>query len=278
MTKYKKLVAAGLTMFSALALAACSNSNDAQVKSGYKPSVKMAAVYNNPKKSSSTYNNGTLKVAEFSSSPFAGMSTPSLQAKSDDSDVYSPGTVSLFNTNAKNEVVDGGLANLRLDKKTKTATITLRNDAKWSNGDKVVAKDVEYSYEIIASPDSTSQQYSDDWSAIQGMDAFHTGKAKTISGITMPKGPKGNVVQIHYTKFAPSLKFGGNSFMWDGVDPSNYFKGIPIAKLGSSDQVRKHPIFAGPYKLTKQVTGESTSWVPNKYYYGKKAQIKNITI
>ncbi|MFN1208053.1 ABC transporter substrate-binding protein, partial [Enterococcus lactis] len=40
----------------------------------------------------------------------------------------------------------------------------------------------------------------------------------------------------------------------------------------------KNPIFAGPYKLSKQVTGESTSWVPNKYYYGKKAQIKHITI
>ncbi len=278
MTKYKRLVAAGLTMFSAVALAACSNSNNSDVKSGYKPSVKMAEIYQNPNKSSSTYNDGTLKVAEFSSSPFAGMSTASLQSKSDDIDVYSPGSVSLFKTNAKDEIVDGGLANLRLDKKAKVATITLRPDAKWSNGDKVVAKDVEYSYEIIASPESTSQHYSDNWGAIKGMKEFHTGKAKTISGITMPKGPNGRVVEIHYTKFAPALKFGGNSFMWSSLDPSKYFKDIPIAKLGASDQVRKHPIFIGPYKLAKQVTGESTSWVPNKYYYGKKPQIKHITI
>nr|WP_318530498.1 ABC transporter substrate-binding protein [Apilactobacillus quenuiae] len=165
-----------------------------------------------------------------------------------------------------------------MDKKSKTATINIHKDAKWSNGSPVIAKDVEYAYEIIASPKSTSQQYSDDWTAINGMEAFHTGKAKTISGITMPKGEKGNVVKIQYNKFAPALKFGGNSFMWQSVEPYEYLKDVPIDKLGASKQVRKDPIFVGPYKLSKQVTGESTSWVPNKYYYGKKAQIKHITI
>jgi peptide/nickel transport system substrate-binding protein len=279
MDRYKKWVAAGLTMFSAVALAACSNSNNnSEAKSGSKPSVKMAEYYNNTKKSSSTYNDGTLKVAEFNNSPFAGISSPSLQVNGEDQDVYSPGGVNLFNTDANNKVVDGGLANLRLDKDKMTATITINPKAKWSNGMKVTAKDVEYPYEIIAAPDTTSQQYSDDWKAIDGMEAFHEGKAKTISGITMPKGEKGNVVVIHYNKFAPALKFGGNSFMWSGIEPYEYFKGVPIAKLGESSQVRKNPIFAGPYKLSKQVTGESTSWVPNKYYYGKKAQIQHITI
>lgn len=277
MKVYKKWVVAGLTMFSALALAACSNSGDnSEVKSGFKPSAKLAEYYDNT--SSTTYNNGTLKVAEFNSAPFAGITSPTLQANAEDGDVYSPGSVGLFNTDANNRIIDGGLANLKLDKKAMTATITINPKAKWSNGAKVTAKDVEYPYEIIAAPDTTSQQYSDDMTAIKGMAEFHAGKAKTISGITMPKGESGNEVVIHFSRFAPALQFGGNSIMWSGVEPYEYFKGVPISKLAASKQVRKDPIFAGPYKLAKQVTGESTSWVPNKYYYGKKAKIQHITI
>nr|WP_318530499.1 hypothetical protein [Apilactobacillus quenuiae] len=101
MKGYKKWLAAGITMVSAVALAACSNSDNSEVKSGYKPSVKMDASYNNKAKSSSTYNNGTLKVAEYSSSPFTGVSLSSLETTTEDADVYSPGTISLFNTDNK---------------------------------------------------------------------------------------------------------------------------------------------------------------------------------
>lgn len=277
MKVYKKMVVAGLTMFSAIALAACSNDNS-DVKSGFKPSVKMADSYNNTSKSSSTYNNGTLKVAEYNSAPFAGITSETLQNNAEDGDVYSPGMVKLFNVDNNNKIIDGGLANLKLDKKSMTATITINSKAKWSNGSKVIARDVEYPYEIIGAPDSPSQQYTEDMNAIKGMAEYHAGKAKTISGITMPKGEKGNVVVIHYSKFAPSLQYIGNSYMWSSIEPYEHIKNVPISKLASSSEVRKNPIFAGPYKLSKQVTGESTSWVPNKYYYGKKAQIKHITI
>lgn len=277
MKVYKKWVVAGLTMFSAIALAACSNDNS-EVKSGFKPSVKIADSYNNTSKSSSTYNNGTLKVAEFNSAPFAGITSPTLQTNAEDGDVYSPGSVNLFNVDNNNKIIDGGLANLKLDKKAMTATITINSKAKWSNGSKVIARDVEYPYEIIGSPESPSQQYSEDMNAIKGMAEFHAGKAKSISGISMPKGEKGNVVVIHFSKFAPSLKYLGNTYMWSSIEPYEYIKNVPISKLASSSEVRKNPIFAGPYKLSKQVTGESTSWVPNKYYYGKQAQIKHITI
>ncbi|MCK8606779.1 ABC transporter substrate-binding protein [Apilactobacillus ozensis] len=279
MKAYKKWLAAGITMVSALTLAACSNNGgNNEAKSGLKPSVKMSDYYDNKAKSTSTYNNGTLKVAEYNSSPFVGMTSPSLQTNGEDGDVYAPGSVSLFKTDADNKVVDGGLANLKLDKKSKTATITLRDNAKWSNGSKITAKDVEYPYEIISAKDTTSQQYSEDWQAIDGMAAYHTGKAKTISGIKMPDGPKGNKVVIHYNRFAPSLQYGGNSYMWSSIEPYEYIKNVPISKLGSSSQIRKNPIWAGPYKMSKQVVGESTSWVPNKYYYGKQAQIKHVDI
>ncbi|MGV8000536.1 hypothetical protein PJP08_29470, partial [Mycobacterium kansasii] len=79
---------------------------------------------------------------------------------------------------------------------------------------------------------------------------------------------------IHLTKVTPAMKYSGNSFIWGTVEPYEYIKNVPIAKLASSKQVRKNPIFTGAYKLDKVVEGESTTWSPNKYYYGKTPQIK----
>ncbi|MCW3778696.1 oligopeptide ABC transporter substrate-binding protein [Levilactobacillus namurensis] len=277
----KKLVLSAMAILATVSLAACSSKkSSSSEQSGTTASVKLSTSYKNTNKTNkSATKNGTLKLAEVNDSPFQGISDPILASNAEDSDVFSPGgSGALFNTDKNYKIVDGGLANLRLSRKNKTATITLRKDAKWSNGMKVTAKDVEYSYEVLANKNTTSQQYSSDYNAIKGMAAYHAGKAKTISGITFPDGEKGRTTVIHFTKMSPSMKFSGNSFIWETAEPYEYIKNVPIAKLASSEQVRKNPIFTGPYKLDKLVTGESTSWVPNKYYYGKKAQIGRITI
>lgn len=271
--KSKKWVVLSIAALSAMGLAACSKGAN-----GNKP-VHMSESYSSSKPATKAGNKSTLKVAEINDAPFAGIPYPSLQSNGEDSDVYSPGGEGgLFNQNKNYEITKGGLANLKLNKKNNTATITLRKGAKWSNGMKVTAKDVEYPYEIIANKNSKSQQYTTDMNDINGMKAYHAGKASKISGITFPDGPKGRVTVIHYNHLTPALKYNGNDFMWGAVEPYEYMKNVPISKLMSAPQVRKHPIFTGPYKLKKQVSGESTSWVPNKHYWGPKPKIKHINI
>ncbi|MCT3552852.1 oligopeptide ABC transporter substrate-binding protein [Lentilactobacillus buchneri] len=278
----KKWLTAGIAMLSVMTLAACSNGKSSE--SGAGKHVSMSATYSGPGKATTAGNNSTLKVAEVNDAPFTGISSPTLASNAEDTDAFNPGgsaqgTVDgLWNVGKNWKIVDGGLANQKIDRKAKTVTITLRKDAKWSNGAKVTAKDVEYPYEIIGNKDTTSQQYSSDFAAIKGMAAYHAGKAKTISGITFPDGQNGRTTVIHFSRMSPSMKYAGNSFVWTTVEPYEYFKGIPISKLAASSKVRKNPIFTGPYKLDKVVQGESTSWSPNKYYYGKKPQIKHITI
>ncbi|MGY5340403.1 oligopeptide ABC transporter substrate-binding protein [Levilactobacillus spicheri] len=276
----KKLVLSAMAVLATLSLAACSSKKSSSQSAGTTASVKLSTSYNNTSKTdSSATKNGTLKLAEVNDSPFQGISDPVLASNAEDADVFAPGgSGNLFNVDKNFKIIDGGLANQRLSRKNKTATITLRKNAKWSNGMKVTAKDIEYAYEVVANKNTTSQQYSTDYNAIKGMAAYHSGKAKTISGITYPDGQKGRSVVIHFTKMSPSMKFSGNSFIWGTVEPYEYIKNVPIAKLASSKQVRKNPIFTGPYKLDKVVEGESTSWSPNKYYYGKKAQIGHISI
>ncbi len=282
----KKWLMAGLVTLSALTLAACGNNKSSNSGSASKPTVSLPDTFSGSGSATTAGNNSTLKVAEVNNAPFSGISSVALITNAEDSDVFAPGGNAwgnidgLFNVGKNYKIVDGGLANLRLNRKAKTATITLRKNARWSNGMKVTAKDIEYPYEIIGNKNTTSQQYSSDYAAIKGMAAYHAGKAKTISGFTYPNGQKGNSVVIHYTKMSPSMQYLGNSFIWASVDPYEYYGSgkTPISKLAASPKVRKNPIFTGPYKLDKVVQGESTSWSPNKYYYGKTPKVKHIVI
>jgi len=274
-----KLATIAVTFLAAITLAGCSN-NSSSSSSASTSAVKLPTAYNN--KAATNKNatkNGTLKLAIVNNAPFQGITDPTLASNAEDAQAFAPGGQNnLFNVDKNYKIIDGGLADQKLDRSAKTATITVRKDAKWSNGSPVTAKDVEYAYEVLGNKESTSQQYSSDFETIKGMAAYHKGTADTISGITFPKGETGKVAVIHFTKMSPSMKFSGNSFIWGAIEPYEYIKDVPIAKLAASEQIRKNPIFVGPYKLDKVVAGESTSWSPNKYYYGKKAQIGHITL
>ncbi|CAJ2230948.1 oligopeptide ABC transporter substrate-binding protein [Companilactobacillus paralimentarius] len=277
-TKNKIILSAAVTLLTAVTLAGCSSNNSSSSSSN--SAVKFSTAYKNSDATDkNATKNGTLKLAISNNSPFQGITDPVLASNAEDAQAFAPGGENtLFNVDKNYKIIDGGLANQKLDRKAKTATITIRSNAKWSNGSPVIAKDVEYAYEVLGNKKSTSSQYSSDFENIEGMAAYHKGTSDTISGIEMPNGEKGKKVVIHFKSMSPSMKFSGNSYIWGSIEPYEYIKDVPIAKLASSEQIRKNPIFVGPYKLDKVVEGESTSWSPNKYYYGKKAQIGHITI
>ena len=273
-----KLATIAITFLAAMTLAGCSNNNSNSSSSDAE--VKLPTAYKNTAATDkNATKTGTLKLALVNNAPFQGITDPVLASNESDQEAFAPGGMnSMFNVDKNYKIIDGGLANQKLDRSAKTATITVRKDAKWSNGSPVTAKDVEYAYEVLGNKKSTSQQYSSDYENIIGMAEYHKGTADTISGITMPDGENGKVAVIHFKSMSPSMKYSGNSYIWGSVEPYEYIKDVPIAKLASSEQIRKNPIFTGAYKLDKVVEGESTSWSPNKYYYGKKAQIGHITI
>ncbi|KRL52739.1 oligopeptide ABC transporter substrate-binding protein [Furfurilactobacillus rossiae] len=266
-----KIALTGMAALSVLTLAACSNGNS----SSSNKMVKLPQAYKNSK---SAIKGGTLKVAEVNDAPFQGITDPALASNAEDTDVFAPEIQDLFNNDSHYKFKNGGPANFKLDKSAKTITVTLRNNLKWSDGKPVTAKDVEYAQEVVASPDSTSQQYSDSMSQIVGMDEFHAGKSKTISGIDMPDGENGKKVVFHFKQMSPGMQYGGSGFIWEYAEPYHQIKDIPIAKLASSAQVRKNPLSYGPFKLKKVVAGESTSFVPNKYYWGSKPKTSGVTV
>ncbi|MCT3613703.1 ABC transporter substrate-binding protein, partial [Lactobacillus acidophilus] len=190
----------GLLSGAVLTLAACGQSGQNN-NSGAKDAQKFPA--STPKKA--TKQGGTVSIALETDTPFTGIFSDELSTSAIDSSVASPGEESLFDTDDHYRINDKGAATMKLDRKAKTVTITVKKGVKWSDGQQVNAKDLEYPYEILANKKTQAQRYDSTLEEIEGMKEYHEGKAKAISGIEMPDGEKGRTIVIHYKELKPGM-------------------------------------------------------------------------
>lgn len=183
MMRTRKIIGTvGIVTTAALTLVACGKSNKSTSNEGAKTASKFPI--ETPVKTAKK--GGTIKVAEVTDTPFTGVFNEELQMDQPSADVASPGQESLFETDDNYKINDMHPATLKLDRKAKTATITVKKGVKWSDGKQVTAKDIEFAYEIIANKATKSQRYANQLNIINGLKEYHEGKAKTISGIEMP--------------------------------------------------------------------------------------------
>ena len=271
MKKSKILGSVGTASLAALTLAACGKSNDNNAEE-----VKKASTFPTEMPKKATKQGGTVKFAIENDSPFTGIFASELSTTKIDSDVASPGNESLFDVDDDYKINDKGPATLKINRKNNTVTITLKKGVKWSDGKQVTAKDMEYSYEILANKATKSQRYTASLQNIKGLKEYHEGKAKTISGIELPDGENGLTMVLHYTELKPGMYNSGNGYFSENAEPYHYLKDVPFSKLMSSDKIRKRPLYFGPYKLDKLVRGQSATWVPNKYYWRGKPKLDKI--
>lgn len=272
MNKTKILRAAGIASAAALTLVACGkNSNTANNQNAKTASKFPQAV---PVKEAKQ--GGTLKYAIKTDTPFTGVFSDELSTTAIDSSVAEPGEESLFDTDDSYKITNKGPATMKLDRNAKTITITVKKGVKWSDGKQVTAKDLEYPYEILANKKTKAQRYSSQLEEIEGVKEYHQGKSKTISGIEMPDGDNGRTVVLHFKEMKPGMLYSGNGYFWESAAPYHYLKNIPFEKLQSSDQIRKKPLYFGPYKVEKIVRGQSVTWVPNKYYWRGNPKLDKI--
>ena len=271
MKKGKFLGSLGVVSAAALTLVACGKSSNTSNEG-----AKTASKFPIETKTKAAKQGGSIKVAEVVDTPFVGVFNEELQMDQPSADVSSPGQESLFDTDDHYKINDKGPATLKLDRKAKTATITIKKGVKWSDGKQVTAKDIEYAYEIIANKATKSQRYASQFNIINGMKEYHEGKAKTISGIEMPDGENGRVAVLHCQELKPGMYYSGNGYIWENAAPYHYLKDIPFSKLEASDQIRKRPLYFGPYKVQKINRGQSVTWVPNKYYWRGKPKLDKI--
>lgn len=255
----------------ALALTGCGqNNNDSNTQQGAKFPT---AVPKKPAKQG-----GSINIALETDTPFMGIFNYELEYDDADFNAEGPANESLFDTDNKLKITDKGPAILRINRKAKTATITVKKGVRWSDGHQVNAKDMEYAYEILANKKTHDIRYNSDLEHIKGMAAYHQGKANKISGIEMPDGNNGRTIILHYYQLKPDMYYDMNHYFWESAAPYHQLKNVPFNKLISCDQVRKHPLFFGPFKVSKIVHGQSVTYTPNKYYWRGKPKLNRITI
>ena len=215
--------------------------------------------------------NATLQVAIVKDDPLVGVFNEILYQDGYDGDILSMFlSSSLFDVNDNFEIIDTGVATLNVDVKNKKATIKIKDGIKWSNGVPLTADDIVYAYEVLGNKDYTGIRYTEEFQKVIGMNDYHNGKAKTISGV---KKIDDKTVEISFSEMGQSIFTGGNGLMASAL-PKHYLKDVPIKDLVSSDKIRTKPVTLGPYNLVKVSRGESMELAANPYYYKGVPKIK----
>ncbi len=124
-----------------------------------------------------------------------------------------------------------------------TWTVQLREDALFTDGTKVTAKDVAFTY------NSTKKSGADiDLTIIDNVEALNE-----------------TTVAFHLTRvYSPFME----KMAYLGIVPEHAY----------DENFKDAPIGSGPYKLVQWDKGQQMIFVPNEEYYGKKAQIKQLTL
>ena len=215
---------------------------------------------------------GTLEVAVASDTQFKGLFSKIYYQDAYDYHYMRPSDEGLFGYDEDFVITDDGAAKLDLDVDNKKATITLKENIKWSDGEPVTADDLIYPYEVIGNKDYTGIRYDDNFTNIVGMEEYHDGKADTISGI---KKVDDQTIEVTYKEMNPGmLQLDGG--VYTSAMPKHIFKDIPIKDQEKSDAVRKNPVTYGPYYMSKIVTGESVEYLPNEHYYKGKPKLDKV--
>ena len=232
----KTKVLSFMLLSSSFVLSACGNSahrNTSLADEHFKESVPKRHI----KKG------GTLTYALEVDSPFTGIFLAELSDTGPDQTVSDPGEESLFAHDKNRQYNNLGAATLKLNQQSKTATIVVKKNVRWSDGKPVTAKDVEYAYEILANSKVNTTMYNSNLEDLKGVSEYHHGKTNKISGIELPDGPNGKKVVLHFKEMVPAMLEVGNSYIWNYAAPYHYLKNVPFDKLISSDKVHKKPLF-----------------------------------
>lgn len=277
MKRNKRLYLGLIGIIAAVLMVGCSNKN-VQKKENSNSGAEDAMQFPIATSFGKTRYGGSIKVALETDTPFTGIFLDELADSHTDSQVSQFGSESLFDTDNSYNINSSGPAKFKLDRDLKTITITIKKGVKWSDGHQVNAKDVEYAYEVIANKATNSNNYTNSLQDIVGLKEYHAGTAKTISGIEMPDGENGREVIIHFKEMHPGMLKSGNGYFWESAVPYHYIRYIPFSKLKDSPEVRKQPMYFGPYRVQHIEKGQSVTWVRNRYYWRGKPSLNKITV
>lgn len=170
---------------------------------------------------------------------------------------------SFYRLGKDGKVAPGLADSAKVSKDKKTWTFHIRDNAKWSNGDKITAQDFVYSWRRTLTP-STKSSYMNMFSGIKNGDKIIAGKANPATIGISAKNKQTVVVQLEkpiayfkilmaYPLFAPQNEKVINKYGKKYATKSQYM------------------VYSGPFKITNWTgTGNTWSFVKNNQYWDKR--------
>ncbi|MGG1227130.1 oligopeptide ABC transporter substrate-binding protein OppA [Bacillus sp. PK3-037] len=177
----------------------------------------------------------------------------------------------LTRINAEGEPEEGAASKIETSKDGKTYTFTIRDDAKWSNGDPVTAQDFEYAWKWVLDPNNESQ-YAYQLYYIKGAEAANTGKGSLDDVAVKAENDKTLKVELNnptpyfteltafYTYMPINKKIAEKNKKWNTNAGDDY-------------------VSNGPFKMTAWKHSGSIDLEKNDQYWDKdKVKLKKINM
>lgn len=156
---------------------------------------------------------------------------------------------------------------IEISKDFRVLTITLRENAKWHDGQSVTADDVVFSvYAALLAPESSLSAV---FKNLMGATAVINGETDTIDGVAV----EGNVVTLTFQSASATLLDDVSQL---AVLPKHCFPETVDYVAISSYDYWKQPVGSGAYKITEATLGDSFKLTRFDDYWGAKPGIKNV--
>ncbi|GGI17493.1 oligopeptide ABC transporter substrate-binding protein [Gottfriedia solisilvae] len=256
---------------SMLILSACKGGDDKPTSAKPTEKVETSAFPVKVKNDKEAVAGGVLKYGLISDTPFEGILNTVFYEGQPDSEVLQFFDEALLSTDENYVYDQDGAATYELSEDKKVITLKIKDNVKWHDGNPVTAEDLEYAYLVIGSPKYTGVRYDTQMSMIEGMEEYHTGKAKNISGV---KVIDPQTISITFKEANPSVLTG----LWTYPLPKKYLGDVAIDKLVESKQIRKEPIGFGPFKIKKITPGEAVEFEAFKDYWNGAPKLDGVLL
>lgn len=149
-------------------------------------------------------------------------------------------------------------------------TFTLRRDVKFHDGQPFTARDVKFTWEVIAHPDNkTAAQLYNFFSRVDGAPEYNAGQANEIKGVRVVDD---YTLEVRLSEpFAPFLSVAAG----ERIIPYHILKDVPVADMLKHPFARA-PIGTGPFKFEVWKAGDSITGTAYDAYHGGRPALDRI--
>ncbi|MCB2300538.1 ABC transporter substrate-binding protein [Clostridium tagluense] len=256
-----------LAMSMTLLFSGCSKSSSGGAGKDLKASEVMAAV--NPEKVPPTAANRKDTIIIGFTAP-EGKFNPIYGGTTDDGYVTDLVFEGLMSNDIQGNPTGLVAKEWKISEDNKTYTFTLNKDIKFSNGEKLTAKDVEFTYTALCDPKYDGPR-ADAVEKLAGYKEYNKGDAKTVTGI---KVIDDYTISFTLTEVKAPALIGDFGY---GIMCKNYY----AFEKGNTAKLKElflKPMGSGPYLFKGYKAGQEADFEKNPTYWKGEAKINKLIL